>query len=137
MEISALLAEIHLDYFLGVVPGAARIGHENSLEQPEECDPNQIADEEIRIKERQGQREAEDHDEDVPHPFLGIFSADAHHLFAVLVRRRLGVEPHIFLDINHRAIRAGHHRLARRPREPVNHRATHDQAKDNFRLHNT
>ena len=37
VQVGALLAEVHLDDLLGVVPRAAGVGHEDSLEQPEEC----------------------------------------------------------------------------------------------------
>ena len=36
------------------------IGHEDGLEEAEERDADQVADEEVRIEERQRQREAED-----------------------------------------------------------------------------
>ena len=41
----------------------------------------------------------------------------------------------MFLDVNHRAIRAGNHRLAGRTGEPINHRAAHDEAQNDLRLH--
>jgi hypothetical protein len=101
----------------------------------EERDADQVADEEVRIEERQGEREAEHHDEDVPHALLRVLGADAHHFLAVLVRRRRGVELHVLLDVHHRAIGAGHDRLAGRAGEPVDHRAAHDQAQDDLGLH--
>ena len=42
----------------------------------------------------------------------------------------------MFLDVNHRAIGAGDDGLAGSAGEPVNDRAAHDQAQDDFRLHN-
>src|SRR2546422_5515630 len=53
---------------------------------------------------------SEDHDEDVPHAFLRILGADAHNFLTVLVRSCAGIQPHVFFDIDHRAIRAGYDR---------------------------
>src|SRR5687768_13610389 len=50
---SALLAEIHLDDFLGVVPRTASVRHEDGLEQSKEGDADEIANEEIGIKKWQ------------------------------------------------------------------------------------
>ena len=134
MKLSALFTEIHFDDFLGVVPRAAGIGHENGLKQTEESDADEVADEEVSIEEGQRQGKAEHDDENVPHPLLGINGADADDFLAVLLRGRGGREVHVFLDVNHRAIRAGNHRLAGGPGEPVNDRATHNQAQNNFGL---
>ncbi len=135
MQFGALLAEVHFDDFLGVVPRASGVGHEDGLEQTEERDANQVTDEEIRVEERQREREAEHHDEDVPHALLRIDGADADDFLAVLFRGGGGVEFYVLLDIDHRAIRAGDDRLAGSAGEPVNHRAAHDEAKDDLRLH--
>ena len=96
---------------------------------------DKVANEEIRVEERQRQCHAEDDDEDVPHALLRIDGADADDFLAVLFRGRLGVEFYVLLDINHRAIRAGDDRLGGRAGEPVNHRAAHEEAEDDFRLH--
>ena len=48
VQLGALLFQIHFDDFLGVVPRAAGVGHEDGLEQAEERDAHEIADEEIR-----------------------------------------------------------------------------------------
>src|SRR5207249_2454059 len=85
MQVSAFLAKVHFHDFLGIVPSAAGIGHENRLEQAEEGDADQIANKEIGIEKRQRQRKAENHDEDVPHAFLRVLGADAHDLLAVFV----------------------------------------------------
>src|ERR1017187_6967029 len=77
MEFGAFLAEIHFHDLLGVVPGAAGIGHEDGLKEAKKGDADEVADEEVRIEEGQRQRKAENDDEDVPHPFLGIDGADA------------------------------------------------------------
>ena len=75
-----LLAQVGLDDLLGVVPRAAGVGHEDGLEQAEEGDADQVADEEVGVEERQGQGEAEDHDEDVDHAVLGVLRADSARL---------------------------------------------------------
>jgi hypothetical protein len=43
----ALLLELDLDDLLGVVPGAAGVGHEERLEEAEEGDRDEVADEEV------------------------------------------------------------------------------------------
>ena len=48
--------QLDLDDLLGVVPGAAGVGHEDGLEQAEERDRDQVADEEVRLEEGEGQR---------------------------------------------------------------------------------
>jgi len=45
------------------------------------------------------------------------------------------VELHVILNIDHRAIRAGDDSLTGRAGEPIHHRAAHEQAEDDFRLH--
>ena len=52
----AFLAQFDFDDFLGVVPGAAGVGHEDGLEQAEGRQADQEADEEKRLHagERQG-----------------------------------------------------------------------------------
>ena len=47
----------------------------------------------------------------------------------------VAVELHVLLDVDHRAIGAGDDRLAGSAGEPVDHRAAHDQAEDDFGLH--
>ncbi len=43
----------------------------------EEGDAHQVTDEEVGVEERQRERKRKDHDENIPHPFLGVFSANA------------------------------------------------------------
>jgi hypothetical protein len=52
----ALLLELDLDELLGVVPGAAGVGHEDGLVEAEERDGDEVADEEERLEEGEGQR---------------------------------------------------------------------------------
>ena len=54
VERRALLLQLDLDDLLGVVPGAAGVGHEDRLEEAEERDRDQVADEEVRLEEREG-----------------------------------------------------------------------------------
>ena len=70
--------------FLGVVPGAAGVGHVNGLEQAENGDGDQVGDEEVRVEEGEGQRDRHQGDEDVPHAALGVLRADADDRFGVL-----------------------------------------------------
>jgi hypothetical protein len=49
--------ELDLDDLLGVVPRAARVGHEDRLVQAEDAMADQVADEEERLDEREGERE--------------------------------------------------------------------------------
>src|SRR5207302_10360980 len=67
MQRAALLLQLGLDDLLGVVPGAARVGHEHRLVEAEERDRDQVADEEVGLEEREGQRGEEDREEDVEH----------------------------------------------------------------------
>ena len=59
-SVGALLLELHLDDLLRVVPRAAGVGHEHRLIQPEQRDRDQIADEEVRLDERERERREED-----------------------------------------------------------------------------
>jgi hypothetical protein len=136
VQFRPLLAEVHFDDLLCIIPGPARIGHEDGLEQAEECDPDQVANEEIGIEKWQREREAEDDDEDVPHAFLRVNGADAHDLLAVLFRRGRCVELHVLLDVDHGAIGTSDHRLTRGSGKPIDHGTAHDQPQDNLGLHN-
>ena len=49
--------QVHFDELLGVVPGAAGVGHVNGLEQAEHRDGNQVGDEEVRVEKSEGERE--------------------------------------------------------------------------------
>jgi len=50
MKFGAFLFQIHFNDFLGVVPRAAGIGHEDGLEQAEERNAHEVTDEEIGMK---------------------------------------------------------------------------------------
>ena len=86
----ALLLQLDLDELLGVVPGAAGVGHEDGLEQAEERDRDQVADEEVRLEAGEGQRGEEDGQEDVEHALLRVLRADLDDLLAVGDRGLLG-----------------------------------------------
>ena len=85
----ALRLQLDLDDLLRVVPRAAGVGHEDRLVQPEQRDRNQVADEEVRLEERERQRREEHRQEDVEHPLLRVLRADLDDLLAVLDRRLL------------------------------------------------
>ena len=87
------------------------------------------------IEERQAEREAKHDDEDVDHAFLRVEGADFDDLFAVGDGGRGLVEVEVFLDENDRAVGAGDDGLRARAGEPVNHRAAHEQAENDLRLH--
>ena len=72
----ALLVQLDLDHLLGVVPRAAGVRHVDGLEQADHRDRDQVGDEEHRVEERVGERQAEDHDEDVEHAGLRVLGAD-------------------------------------------------------------
>ena len=83
MRVPFFLSSV-FDDLLGVVPGAARVGHEDGLEEAEERDRDQVADEEERLEEGERQSREEDGQEDVEHAFLRVLGADLHHLLAIL-----------------------------------------------------
>ena len=112
MQRRAFLLQLHFDNLLGVVPCGARIGHKDRLVEAEDGDRNQVADEEERLEESEGQRGKEDADEDVEHALLRVLRADGHHLLAV---RHRGLFRAFQLDVGfdelHGAVGAGGDRL--------------------------
>jgi hypothetical protein len=79
----ALLLELDFDELLGVVPSTTGVCHEESLVEAEESDRNEVADEEERIGESEGERAEEDREEDVDHALLRVLRADFDDLLAV------------------------------------------------------
>ena len=79
MQLGALFLQIDLNQLLGIVPGAAGVGHRDRLEQAEHGNGNEVSNEEVRVEEREGERDRHERDEDVPHAALGILGADADH----------------------------------------------------------
>src|SRR5215469_12656286 len=71
VKVGALLFQFGFNDLLGVIPGAAGIGHEDGLVQTEERDGNQVADEEVGLDESKGQSREEHHEEDIEHTLLG------------------------------------------------------------------
>ena len=131
----AFLFEVHLDNFLGVVPRAAGVGHEDGLKQAEEGDGDQVGDEEVRVEKGQAERQGEDDDEDVDHAFLRVDGADFHDLFGVGERGGGGVQFDVVLNEDNSPISAGDDRLGAGAGEPIDDRAAHEQAEDDRRLH--
>src|SRR5450432_1828231 len=131
----ALLLEVDLDELLGVVPGAARVGHEDGLEETEEGDRDQVADEEERLEAREGERAEEDGEKDVEHALLRALRADLDDLLAVgdagLLR---AVELDVPLDELDGAVGARAHGLRRGAREPVDDGAAHDEPQEEGRV---
>src|ERR1019366_4267128 len=132
---SAFGVHLDLDDLLRVVPRSTRIGHENGLVEAEERDRDEVADEEIWLEEREGQRREEDRQEDVQHPLLRILRADFDDLLAV---RHRGLFAALQLDVRldelDRSIRPRRHRLRRRAGEPVDDGAAGDQAQEERRI---
>ncbi len=83
MQLGSLFLQVDLDELLGVVPGAAGVGHEDRLEQAEQRDRDQVADEEERLEQGERQGAAEHHEEDVEHALLGVLRADLDDFLAV------------------------------------------------------
>ena len=137
MERGVFLLQIDFDDLLGVIPATAGIGHEDSLEETEEGDPDEVADEEVGIDEGQGQGHEEDDDEDVDHPLLGVNGTDLDDFLTVFYRCFRLVEIDIFLNVNDGPVGARYNGLDRGAGEPVDHAAAHEEAEDNFRLDET
>ena len=129
------LLQFDFDDFLGVVPGAAGVGHEDGLVETEDRDRDQVADEEERLDEGEGQRGEEDGQEDVEHALLRVLGADFDDLLAVGDRSLLhALQLDVGLDEFDRAVGAGGHRLRGSAGEPVDHRAAGDQAEHERRV---
>ncbi len=133
VQLGALLLHVGFHDLLGVVPGAAGVGHEDGLIQTEHGDGDQVADEEERLEEGEGQRTEEHGQEDVDHALLRVLRADADHLLAVfdVGAALFGIELDVFLDELDRPIGAGGHGLRGRTGEPVDHGAAHDEPSRN------
>ena len=104
----AFLLQFHFDDLLGVVPRAARVGHEDGLVQAEDGNRDQVADKEERFHESEGQGAEEDGQKDVEHAFLRVLGADLDDFLAVGNRGFLDAfQLDIGFDELHRAIGAG------------------------------
>src|ERR1043165_2480219 len=112
MQRSALRFQLNFDNLLRIVPCAARVRHEDGLIKSEDGDGDEIADEEVWLDEREGERREEDRQEDIEHALLRVLGADLHDLLAVFDRSLLNsFEPDVVLDELDRAISSGRHGL--------------------------
>src|SRR5258708_11206661 len=127
---SVFRAEVDFNDLLGVVPCTAGVRHENGLEKSEERYADEVSNEEIRIEERKGEREAEDYDEDVDHSLLRLLGSDTHDLFPVLDRRRGGIELHVFFDVHDGSVGAGDNGLGACASEPITDTPTHQKTEE-------
>ena len=134
MERRALFLQVDFDHFLRVVPRAAGVGHVDGLKEAEAGDGNQIGDEEVRVQQREGERDGNQCDEDVPHPLLRILGADPDNRLGILdIGFRL-VQVHRPFNELDRPVRAGGDRLHGGAGEPEDHRAAADQAENDRRV---
>ena len=115
-------------YFLALSHDAAGVGHVDRLEQAEHRDRDQVGDEEVRIEEREGQRERHQGDEDVPHAALGVLVQIRTTVLESSMSASVLVEVHVLLDELDGPIGAGGHGLHRGAAEPEDHRAAADEA---------
>ena len=86
------------------------------------------------FEQREGERDGNQCDEDVPHPLLRILGADLHNRLGILdIGFRL-VQVHVLLDELDRPVRTGGDRLHGGAGEPEDHRAAADQAEKDRRV---
>src|SRR5713101_8113784 len=131
----AFLFEFHFHNFLGVVPGGTGVGHEVSLVQAERGDGDQVANEEERLDEREGQCGKKHRDEDVEYALLRILGADLDDFFAVGDARLFrAFEVDVGFNEFDGAVCAGGHRLRGGAGEPINDGTTGDEAEDERRV---
>ena len=143
VELGALGLHVDFNDFLGVVPGAAGVGHEDGLEEAEDGDGDEVGDEEAdgvltsdalgRGEAGEGEGEAEDGDEDVDHAALGVVGADLDDFLALLdvgLLGGVGVELDVVLDVFDGTVGAGGDSLHGGAGEPVDDTAAEDEAED-------
>src|SRR5262249_10240691 len=135
VQFGALGLQFRLHDFLGIIPGAAGIRHENGLEQSERSDRDQVADEEEGLEKRKSQGGEEHRDEDIQHALLRVLRADRHHFLGVGYRGFLrALQLDVLLDELHRAVGAGGYRLGGSAGEPIDHRAASNDAQQERRI---
>ena len=135
MQWCAFLLQLDFHDFLGVVPGASRVGHEDGLIQTESGDGNEIADKKERLDECKRQRGEKYSNENVEHPFLRVLRADFHNFLAVRdARRRSAFQLDVGLDEFHGTIGAGSDRLRARASKPIDDCAAGDEPEDKRRV---
>src|SRR5215470_13152428 len=121
VQVSSLLLEFDFDDFLGVVPCAAGVGHEDGLIETEYGDRDEIADEVERLDEGESESSEEHSDEDVQHAFLRVAGADLDDFLAVGDAGLLdSFELDVGLDELYGAVGAGADSLGGSAGEPVN-----------------
>ena len=112
MQRRSFLLQIYFDNFLGIVPGAACVGHKDSLVQAEDRDGDQISNEVKRLNKSKCQRCKKDRKKDIEHALLRILRAYLHNLLAVGNRGFLDpFKPNVGFDELDRAVGAGGHSL--------------------------
>ncbi len=123
------MLQLDLNHFLGIVPGATGVGHEDGLVETEDGDRHQVADKVIRLHESKSQRGEEHGQKDIEHAFLRVLGADLHYLLAVFNGGfRHAIQLDVFLDELHRAISTRGHGLNGSAGKPVDDCAAGDQA---------
>src|SRR5437763_14771090 len=112
MQFGAFLLQLDFHNLLSVIPGGARIGHENSLEEAKHGYGDEIADEEKGLDESEGKCREENRYENIQHAFLRVLCAYSHDLLAIGNRSSgRAFELDIGLDEFHGAISASGHGL--------------------------
>src|SRR5437667_8284493 len=135
VERGALLFELDLNDLLGVVPGAAGVGHENGLIQAKNGDGEKVADKKEGLDESEGQRGKKYRDENVQHAFLRVLRANLDDFLAVCDAGGSGsFELDVGFDEFNSAVSARSYGLRGSAGEPVNHGATGDQAENERRV---
>ena len=135
MKRSSLLLQINFYDLFGIVPGAARISHENRLIQTEDRNRYQVADEVERFNECERKSGKKDSKENIQHSLLRVLSANLHHFLAIRNRSFLhAFQSNIRFDEFDRAVSSGGHSLGGCASEPVNHRPTSYQSEHKGRV---
>src|SRR4029077_15575834 len=131
VERRAFLFQLDLDDLFCVVPGSAGVSHEDGLIEAEDGDGNQVADEEERLDEAEGQRGKKYRDENIQHALLRIERANLDHFFAVCDGGPVcAFELDIGFDEFAGAIGPGGDGLRGSAGEPINHGAAGDEAEE-------
>ncbi len=135
MQRSAFHLQLNFHNFLGIVPGAAGVRHEDGLVETEDRNGNQVADKEKRLNKGKSQRGEEHSQEDIEHALLRVLGADLHDFLAVFNRRFLhALKLDVLFDELHRAVSSGGYRLHGSAGKPINDGAAGDQAKNKWRM---
>src|ERR1700730_2119895 len=129
------LFQIDFYNLLRVVPGAARIRHEDRLIQTKDRNRDQVTNEEEGINKSERESREEHSQEDIKHALLRILGADLHDLLTVFHRSFLNAfETNVRLDELNRAIGAGGNGLDRNSGKTVDHGAPGNQAENKWSM---